>query len=243
MQSPRRHNIYALIHKALRLAMSEALVALGRLDASDPQEVSDAIVRVRDLLHFCKHHLEVENTFVHPALEARRQGSTGRIAAEHVEHVASIAALERKVEALARAPAPLRETAAFALYGDLASFVGENLVHMHEEETSHNRELWAAYTDDELVGIENAIKASITARADAVHAALDAAGDVAGRARRACARRAQRRAAAGVRGCRRAGQGARRCIGLSQARALARRLTEPLSCPIFAKRAVRTSRA
>jgi len=162
MQSPPRHNIYALIHKALRLAMSEALVALGRLDASDPQEVSDAIVRVRDLLHFCKHHLEVENAFVHPALEARRKGSTGRIAAEHVEHVASIAELERKVEALARAPFPLREAAAFALYGELASFVGENLVHMHEEETSHNRELWAAYTDDELVGIENAIKASNT---------------------------------------------------------------------------------
>ena len=33
---------------------------------------------------------------------------------------------------------------------------------MHEEETAHNRELWDAYTDDELVALENAIKAHHT---------------------------------------------------------------------------------
>jgi hypothetical protein len=157
-----RHNIYALIHKALRLAMSETLVSVGRLDASDPKEVSDAIVRVRELLQFCRHHLEVEEAFVHPALEARRPGSSARIAADHVGHTARIDALERKVEAVARAPSAARAAAAFDLYGDLAAFVGENLVHMHEEETAHNRELWAAYTDGELVALEDSIKARHT---------------------------------------------------------------------------------
>jgi len=154
-----RHNIYALIHKALRLAMAETLPAVGRLDAADAGEVSDAIVRVRELIAFCRHHLEVENALVHPAIEARTAGVTARIAAEHVEHEASMAALERSVESLARAPAAGRAAAAFELYAKLACFVGENLVHMNEEETAHNRALWATYSDAELIELENTIKA------------------------------------------------------------------------------------
>ena len=157
-----RHNIYAMIHKALRLAMTETLPAVGRLDASDPQEVSEAIVRVRDLLGFCKAHVTNEETFIHPAIEARRSGTSTRIASEHVEHLASIASLERAVDALARAPGKARDAAAFALYSELGRFVGENFVHMHEEETVHNSALWDAYTDEELIALENAIKAHHT---------------------------------------------------------------------------------
>lgn len=154
-----RHNIYAIIHKALRLAMCETLPAVGRLDVNDPQEVSDAIVRVRDLVRFCKLHLEAEETFIHPALEARRPGTSARIAGEHVEHLAAIAAIERALEALARAPGAARDAAAFALYTELGKFVGENFVHMHVEETVHNAALWDAYSDEEILALEHAIKA------------------------------------------------------------------------------------
>ncbi|MFO1312959.1 MAG: hemerythrin domain-containing protein [Burkholderiales bacterium] len=157
-----RHNIYAVIHKALRLAMAETLPAVGRLDAADPQEVSEAIVRVRDLVRFCKMHLQAEETFIHPALEARRSGTSARIAGEHVEHLAAIASIERAVESLARAAGAARDAGAFALYAELGRFVGENFVHMHVEETVHNAALWEACTDEEIVAIENAIKAHHT---------------------------------------------------------------------------------
>jgi hemerythrin-like domain-containing protein len=155
-----RYNVYALIHKALRLAMTKTLPVVGRLDASDAAEVTGAIVRVRELLAFCKHHLEVENTMVHPFIEAAAPGTTARIAAEHVQHEASLAALERSLEALARAPAATRAAAASDLYAKLAHFVGENLVHMNEEETVHNAALWSAYGDEELAALENRIKSA-----------------------------------------------------------------------------------
>ena len=161
VQNP-RYNIYALIHKALRLAMTDALVSLGRLDVADSTDVSDAIVRVRELLDFCKHHVEVENAWVHPAIEARASGATSRIAGEHVEHEAAIAMLHRNLDTLARAPASTRTAAANDLYAKLARFVGENCVHMYEEETTHNRALWETYSDEELVALENAIKAHHT---------------------------------------------------------------------------------
>jgi hypothetical protein len=154
-----RHNLYALIHKALRLAMVETLTTVGRVDGSDAKVVSDALVATRDLLRFCRLHVAAEDTFVHPAIEARRPGVVARIAGEHVEHLASIASLERGVDALARAPQASRAAASFALYSELARFVGENFVHMHHEETVHNGALWDAYSDEEILALENRIKA------------------------------------------------------------------------------------
>jgi hypothetical protein len=157
-----RHNPYAPIHKALRLAMVETVSAVGRLDAADAREVSDAIVRVRELLRFCRMHLDAEESFVHPAIEARRPGVSARIATEHVAHLTSITSLEHALERLARAPADVRAAAAFALYAELAHFVGENFVHMHEEETVHAQALWDAYTDQELMTLEDRIRAHHT---------------------------------------------------------------------------------
>lgn len=154
-----RYDIYAIIHKAVRAALADALLAAGRLDAGDPRDVERVSAAVRDTLAFCRDHLETENAFVHPLMEARRPGSTRAIAGEHVAHAAAIARLSGLVDALERAPDGGRAASAATLYRELALFVGENLVHMHAEEVHHNRVLWDACTDAELVALENAIKA------------------------------------------------------------------------------------
>ncbi|MFO1413407.1 MAG: hemerythrin domain-containing protein [Burkholderiales bacterium] len=156
-----RHDVYVLIHKALRAAMSDALLTLGSLDAADAPEVSDALAKVTELLDLCQEHLEMENRFIHPAMEARQPGSTAGVAAEHVHHEATIAALRRHVESVARAPSAARERAAADLYQALGVFVGENLVHMQEEESAHNAVLWATHTDAELMALEATIKAHV----------------------------------------------------------------------------------
>jgi hypothetical protein len=155
----KRHDIYAGIHKALRAALADTLPALGRLDTGDLQESAQALAALRDVLAFCRDHLETENAFVHPAMEARRPGSTRQIADEHREHEAAIASLEAQADALLQAPHGQRDAMAAALYGAFAHFVGENLVHMHEEETVHNPVLWADYSDAELRALEDAIRA------------------------------------------------------------------------------------
>lgn len=154
-----RHDIYAIIHKAVRAALADALLAAGRLDAGDPRDVERTATAVRDTLAFCRDHLETENAFVHPLMEARRPGSTGTVAAEHAAHAAAIARLSGLVDALERAPEDGRAASAATLYRELALFVGENLVHMRAEEVDHNRVLWDACTDAELVALENDIKA------------------------------------------------------------------------------------
>jgi hypothetical protein len=156
-----RHDLYRNIHGGLRLCMGEALAAVGRMDADDPADVAAVTLQMNELLALFSGHLEKENTFVHPALEARRHGSTSRIAHDHVEHLSAFARLAADLQALREPSTPRRRAAARALQRDLAAFVADNLVHMAAEETDHNAVLWSTHTDAELVALEQAIVASI----------------------------------------------------------------------------------
>ena len=113
------------------------------------------------LLDVCASHLKHENEFVHAAIEARAPGASARIAHEHEQHEAHIAALGEAVASLRACPPGQRAAAAQSLYGELALFVADNFHHMHVEETAHNAVLWARYTDAELVEIHDRLVASI----------------------------------------------------------------------------------
>ncbi len=161
MTNPPRFDIYDLIHKALRAVMGETLTAVGRMDALDDDDTAAALARVRTLLTLARAHLKHENDFVHAALEARRAGSSTRTAHEHEQHVHTIGALEAQVERVESASGPARMGAVGRLYRALALFVAENFEHMHIEETENNQALWAAYSDAELIAIQDALVASI----------------------------------------------------------------------------------
>ncbi|MEN9630060.1 MAG: hypothetical protein RJA10_3288, partial [Pseudomonadota bacterium] len=136
----------------------DTLARFGCLDADDAGARSEVIAQLKSLLDLCRSHLEKEDQHVHAAIEARRPGTSGRIAGEHVEHVAAINALEAQLVAFQCCP---DAAAAFALYRQLGRFMAENLEHMDFEETVHNAALWATYSDDELMQIHHAIVASI----------------------------------------------------------------------------------
>ena len=70
---PGRRDLYAPIHKALRLFMTRTLSAVGSTDPADAQEVRATLVLLERLLALCEAHLHHENEFVHPALERARK--------------------------------------------------------------------------------------------------------------------------------------------------------------------------
>jgi len=156
-----RVDLYAGIHKALRALMADTLLAVGRMDSEDALERAQVTQRVLELLDFCRSHLRHENDFIHPALEARAPGASGKIAHEHEEHVHAIVALAEQTTALLQCEPAGRPAAALALYRALSLFIAHNFEHMHVEETAHNAVLWARYTDAELMAIEQALVASI----------------------------------------------------------------------------------
>lgn len=156
-----RLDLYASIHKALRAAMADALLTLGRCDTQDPVEVSAMAHTLRELLHFCEQHVAHEDRFMHPALHARAPGVSDHAADDHHGHLEHIAMLRAELEALLERAPSRREAAALALYRRLSLFVAENFEHMLIEETRHNAALWAHYSDAELAALHDALVASI----------------------------------------------------------------------------------
>ena len=164
----RRHDIYLFVHKGLRSFMGDVLTAVGRLDAEDSGEVTRVLAQVRGLLDMCRSHLDKENEYIHPAMEARRPASSARTAQDHVGHERAIGEIEADVRAVESVSGEVRTVAAAKLYRHLAVFVAENFTHMEVEETENNAVLWATHTDAELMAIEQAIVASIPPEQKAV---------------------------------------------------------------------------
>ena len=156
-----RFDIYAPIHKALRMFMTDTLQRVGRMDLHDARDLQAALAQLESLLDGAERHLRHENAFVHPAVERHAEGGSHRLAAEHEAHLQAIAALREGAAALRADPTP---AAAHRLYRQLASFVAENFEHMEIEESSLNRALWAAYDDAALQALEGRILASIDAQ-------------------------------------------------------------------------------
>lgn len=156
-----RFDIYRPIHKALRACMSETLQRVGNADGADESEVAATLKQVRELTAFCGMHMKKENTFVHPAMEARRPGSSGYIAADHEHHEFALDKIERLVREAEQAHGEERDIALLQLYRFLAVFIAENLTHMNAEESDNNAVLWATHTDGELVAIEQSIVGSL----------------------------------------------------------------------------------
>ena len=158
-----RHNIYYMIHKALRLRLGQTLQLLGSTDWRDTLASQTTLAELRQTLDWCESHLQHENQFIHPALENHYPGTAGRANHDHDEHLAAIADLRQQATQLAGDSDDLRQTYAGGLYQQFALFVGENLCHMQMEETAHNAVLWHAFTDEQILGIEQALVASIPA--------------------------------------------------------------------------------
>ena len=163
-----RVDIYRSIHKGLRAFLSDTLLAVGRMDFMSDVELQAGLHRLQGLLTFCEKHLQHENEFVHPAMQACSPGSADDMNAHHEQHVEMIGELRLLAETLNNAPIESRETHAAVLYRKLALFVADNLAHMHEEETRNNEILWQGYNDEQIMAIHDAILRAIPADENAI---------------------------------------------------------------------------
>lgn len=162
MQSTQqRHNIYYMIHKALRLRLGHTLQLLGSTDWANPQASQAAQSDLQQTLDLCASHLQHENDFIHPALENHYPGTSRQAGHDHGEHQTSISELRQLAQLLDTSSEQQRPGCANSLYQQFALFVGENLCHMHLEETAHNAVLWHAFNDQQILQIEQELLDSI----------------------------------------------------------------------------------
>ena len=157
-----RHNIYSVIHKALRAFMTDTLLKIGRMDVGDDGERCETMTQLRGLLALCGSHLEHENDFVHPALEQARPNGAARTDAEHRHHELAIAGLQSELERFESASPERRPQQAKSLYLSLSAFIAENFAHMITEEVENHATLVEAYDEAEVLALEQRLVASLS---------------------------------------------------------------------------------
>ena len=152
-----RVDLYRLIHKAQRFHLSGLLIRLGQTDASDQPSMERLAAALADLIEHLRDHAGNEEKYIHPLFE--RIGGAATLEREHVELEARLSSLEQV----------LSGHDWHGLYGHVARFLGEYLLHLDEEETAQRTTLWPNYTDEDLAAVFHrfqAERAPDTARAD-----------------------------------------------------------------------------
>jgi len=161
MTQPNRHDPYGAVHKGIRAAHMRCLVAIGTTGPDNDAAIERLAAEISDHLAMCRTHLEDENVFIHAALEDRRPGASAHAAEDHDDHEQSFRELNALLTRLVSSAPEGRAAVLGTLYRRFARFVADDLLHMDHEEEVLLPDLQAAFTDDELRGIEGRIVAAI----------------------------------------------------------------------------------
>jgi hypothetical protein len=139
------------------------LTRVGATDFSNEASARRAASEVSEVLDFCTKHLTTENTHVHPAIESRRPGAAVRLGRDHEEHEQAIAELRSYVAQVTSCAPEARRAEGRRLYLRFSSFVGENLIHMVEEEELAQAVLEEIYSVEELAQLHGRMMATMDA--------------------------------------------------------------------------------
>ena len=154
-------DLYGPVHKGLRLALTNMLTRLGTASGGEREQLWELVDDLDGVLFLFDRHVAHEEEHIHPALDALSPGASWRVEADHAEHAEHAARLQRLGAALIdaspeRAPAILR-----TLHLDFSSFVADNLMHMHLEETVVQPLLESLMSPEDLQRLEIEIVSSI----------------------------------------------------------------------------------
>ena len=154
-------DLYRDIHKAIRVAMFDAVVEAGALDPRDCAARIAHAKRVHDLVEFLVLHAEHEDRHMEAAIQQVLPDHAVAIAAEHVALEERMADLLELADLAFEADRDDATAAVHDLYLELASFVSAYLAHQEVEERVVMPALWNAFGFEPLVAIHQAILQSI----------------------------------------------------------------------------------
>jgi hemerythrin-like domain-containing protein len=157
-----RFNPFGQVHKGLRALLYDTALLLQHTDFSDELEISEAVERVRLVIHLFEHHAHIEDNEVFPLIKT--------YAPEIVEDFESQHEIDHSLaQGLERCLALFNETnsvgqnrwAGNELLQSFNAFLAFNVDHMKKEETIINGCLWQYYSDAALLKKVQEISAAI----------------------------------------------------------------------------------
>jgi len=142
-------------HKYVSAACNDLERLVAKTDFRVPADVEKVNQEYCALVEMLKGHAYYEETVLHELLKKRNSPVYAKIEADHHELDAVFARLEDLLKKITEATEEEDQIeAGYQFYLAYRKFVGDNLVHLHEEETIILPELQRLYTDEELSVVE-----------------------------------------------------------------------------------------
>lgn len=154
-------DLYGAVHKGLRLGLLELVTRMARIEVDDCSAAQRAIDDLDGLLYLCERHAEHEDRHLHRAVEQRRAGGSAEQALDHERQRLDVLALRSLALATTSADQAERPRLWRALQLGYSRFVGENLVHMAQEEERMQLQLEQLYDTAELGAIQRTLLGGI----------------------------------------------------------------------------------
>lgn len=153
-----RMNVYGFPHKGLRVALPELAQKAGNTDYRDEdslrtlKELADEVVMLLEL------HTHSEDEILLPALEAKVPGSTQENMDDHRRLENMMADFHNYIRVINTQSEP-EEGVKF--YNDVNEFYSLYIQHMTMEENEINPLIWANFTDEELLELQEQIMSTL----------------------------------------------------------------------------------
>lgn len=157
-----RFDLYAPVHKGLRLALSSLCYQAGSVDSSDDERVHAFVEEFRRVGVILESHSRDEDAHINEFYEQYAPETLHQLEAQH-------SGLEQKLEKLivlveeldpSKLPAQ-RQKLWYQISKDLNRFAAEYLLHLEHEEGPGMEALWKHLTDEQLKEISLKIRSSI----------------------------------------------------------------------------------
>lgn len=157
-----RFDMYGVPHKALRLILSQLLLAMGKVSFTNANEANAIAAALEVVLGQCDNHIAHEDEHVRPALFARIPKCVTTLDEEHDQHATQVAELRAMAKVLCEATDEAHRAAiGRTLYLHYSVFVAETLAHMAYEERMVQSLLDRHFSFEEQLGINLSIVKSI----------------------------------------------------------------------------------
>lgn len=142
-------------HKYVSFAVSDLERQIAKADFRALQDVEKIKIEFEVVVEMLKGHAQYENSSLHELLRKKQSPVYEQAEADHEHYDDVLDDLALRLEKiLAEQNEDERVEAGYQFYLWFRKFVGENLLHLHEEETIILPELQRLYTDEELKAVE-----------------------------------------------------------------------------------------